>query len=87
MKIKGIKRGQTIELLQEITDIADGEEVIVEISSLSSHPLAKLTPEQRESRINQVLGAWQNNSEIDTIFSEIDRSRHDYEGRPIDSWD
>ncbi|MDJ0570946.1 MAG: hypothetical protein QNJ53_18125 [Pleurocapsa sp. MO_192.B19] len=43
MKIKGIKRGQTIELLEKIDDLADGEEIIVEILPVTFHPLANLT--------------------------------------------
>lgn len=87
MKIKGIKRGQTIELLEQINDIADGEEIIVEISPLTFHPLANLSPQERQNRIKQVLGTWQSNPEIDTIFAEIDRERHRYYGRQIDSLD
>ncbi len=87
MKIKGIKRGQTIELLEKIDDIADGEEIIVEILPVTFHPLANLTLKERQNRIKQVLGAWQNNSEIDAIFAEIDRDRHSYYGRQIDSLD
>ncbi len=87
MKIKGIKRGQIIELLEKINDIADGEEIIVEISPVTFHPLANLSPQERQNRIKQVLGAWQNDPEIDTIFAEIDRERHSYYGRQIDSLD
>ena len=87
MKIKGIKRGQTIELLDKIDNIADGEEIIVEISPVTFHPLANLNPQERQNRIKQVLGAWQNDPEIDAIFAEIDRERHSYHGRQIDSLD
>lgn len=87
MKIKGIKRGQTIELLEKVDDIADGEEIIVEISPITFHPLANLGPQERKNRIKQVLGAWQNDPEIDAIFAEIDRDRHSYHGRQIDSLD
>ena len=57
MKIKGIKRGQTIELLEKIDDIADGEEIMVEISPITFHPLANLNPQEQQNRIKQVLGA------------------------------
>lgn len=38
MKVKGIKRGQNIELLEQINEIPDGTEIIInlKISSLSS---------------------------------------------------
>ncbi len=87
MKIKGIKIGQTIELLEKIDDIADGEEIMVEISPVTFHPLANLTLPERQNRIKQALGAWQDDPEIDTIFAEIDRERHSYQGRQIDSLD
>ena len=87
MKIKGIKRGQTIELSEKIDDIADGEEIILEISPVTFHPLANLSPQERQKRIKQVLGAWQDDIEIDTIFAEINRERHKYPGRQIDSLD
>ena len=87
MKIKGIKRGQTIELLETADDIADGEEIIVEISPVTFHPLANLSSQERQTRIKQVLGAWQDDSEIDAIFAEIARDRHSYYGRQIDSLD
>ena len=87
MKIKGIKRGQIIELLEEVDDIADGEEIIVDISPVTFHPLANLSLEERQNRIKQVLGVWQNNTEIDAIFAEIDRDCHSDRGRQIDSLD
>ena len=87
MKIRGIKRGQTIELLEQVDDIADGEEIIVEISPLAFHPLANLSPQERQNRIKQVLGAWQDDPDLDAIFAEIDRDRHSYYGRQIDLLD
>ena len=83
MKIKGIKRGQTIELLENINHVADGEEIVVEIYPSYFHPLANLSIEERQNRIKQVLGAWQNNPEIDIIFAEIDRARHSDRGRRV----
>ncbi len=87
MKVKGIKRGQTIELLEQIDDIADGEEITVEISTATFHPLAHLSLKERHNRIKQVLGAWKDDAEIDEIFSEIDRDRHSYHGRQINPLD
>ena len=76
MKIKGIKKGQTIELLEKIDDIADGEEIMIEISPVNFHPLANLSRQEQQNRIKQVLGKWQNDLEIDAIFAKIDRERH-----------
>lgn len=87
MKIKGIKRGQIIELLEQVDNIADGEEILLEISPVTFHPLANLSPQERQTRIKQVLGVWQDDPEIDAIFAEIDLDRHSYHGRQIDSLD
>ena len=74
MKIKGIKRGQTIELLEQIDNIADVE-VTVKISALAYYPLANFSVEERQNKISQVLGAWKDNTQIDEIFREIERDR------------
>ena len=84
MKVKGIKRGQIIELI-EVLDIPDGEQVIVE--ALDVHPLSQLTPEERQKRIDEVLGAWKDDPDLDRIFAEIDQERHVNRGREIDSLD
>ena len=56
-------------------------------STTTFHPLAHFSAEEQQNRIKQVLGAWQDEPEIDTIFAEIDRDRHSYRGRQIDSFD
>ena len=78
MKIKGIIQGNTIKL-SEAVPAHDGTEVMVEI------PDRALTNKiDRWQQLQQVAGAWQDNSEIDGIFAEIDRERHAYRGRDID---
>ncbi|MBE9047627.1 hypothetical protein IQ255_25025 [Pleurocapsales cyanobacterium LEGE 10410] len=72
MKIRGIKQSQTIKLLEQTDNIADGEEIPLEISALFVHPLAHLSTEERQNRIKQVLGAWRDKPEINDIFTEID---------------
>jgi hypothetical protein len=84
MKVKGIKRGQTIELIEAI-DIPDGEQVTIEVVRV--HPLSHLTPEERQIRIDSALGGWKDDPNLDTIFAEIDRERHAYRGRQLDSFD
>jgi hypothetical protein len=63
MKIKGIKRGQTIELLEQINDIPDGAEIIVDVV-ISSNQIVEtaqtLSDEEKLSKLNQLFGAWQN---------------------------
>ena len=56
-------------------------------SEAAYHPLSHLSESERQSRIKQVLGAWRNDSEIDDIFTEIDRVRHQEGGKHINSFD
>lgn len=51
------------------------------------HPLFGLNFEDRKVRIHSMLGAWQGNLELDIFFSEMDKARHAYRGRQIDSFD
>jgi hypothetical protein len=88
MKIKGIKRGQIIELSEQINDIPDGTEIIVEFvipADPITENLQTLSDRERLSRLNQLFGAWQDQPELVEIFTEIDRQRHAYRGRVIDS--
>jgi hypothetical protein len=41
--VKGIKKGQTIELLTEI-DVPDGQEVLINIQGVDTFPLGKMRP-------------------------------------------
>ncbi|RAM52068.1 hypothetical protein BLD44_027530 [Mastigocladus laminosus UU774] len=90
MKIKGIKRGQTIELLEQINNIPDGTEIIVdlEITSTQIHEKKQsLTDEEKLARLNKLFGAWKDQPELMDVFTEIDKQRHTYRGRVIDSID
>ena len=78
MKVKGIIKDNTVQLSEAIT-IPDGTEVTVEISDR-----ALTSKADRWQQLQQVAGAWQDDSEIDEIFAEIDRERHAYRGRDID---
>ncbi|MES1024894.1 hypothetical protein ABN584_18885 [Gloeocapsa sp. BRSZ] len=89
MKIKGIKRGQTIELLQDI-NIPDGAEITVELVISSTENVEAnlpLTDEEKLRKLNQLFGAWKDQPELTEIFAEIDRQRHAYRGRAINSID
>jgi hypothetical protein len=81
MKVKGTKRGKNIELLEEI-NIPDGTEVHMEVEI--EQPLSK---QERLTRLNQIFGAWKNQPDLDTIFSEIDTQRHAERGRAIETLD
>lgn len=88
MKIKGIKRGKTIELLEQINHIPDGAEIIVDVVILpnkTSETTQTLNEEERLSKLNQLFGIWQHQPELVEIFAEIDEQRHAYRGRTIDS--
>lgn len=74
MKIKGIKRGKQIELLDEI-NIPDGTEIYLEVDV--EQPLSE---QERLTRLNQIFGVWKNQTELDKIFAEIDTERHAYRG-------
>jgi hypothetical protein len=90
MKIKGIKRGQTIELLEQINNIPDGTEIIVELEIAPTQihePKQPLTDEERLAKLNQLFGAWKNQPDLMEAFAEIDEERHAYRGRVIDSID
>lgn len=81
MKIKGIKRGQIIELLESI-NIPDGVEITMEVEF--EQPLDE---QERLTKLNQIFGVWRNQPELDEIFAEIDRERHADQGRAIESLD
>ncbi len=79
MKIKGIKRGKQIELLNEI-NIPDGTEIYMEVDV--EQPLSE---QERLTRLNQIFGVWKNQTELDDIFAEIDTERHAYRGRALET--
>lgn len=81
MKIQGIKRGKQIELLEEI-NIPDGTEIYIEVDV--EQPLSE---QERLTRLNQIFGAWKNQTELDDIFAEIDTERHAYRGRALETLD
>jgi hypothetical protein len=76
MKVKGIKRGKFIELLEDIS-IEDGVEVSVEFADTVIDKI-----EQWEN-LQEVIGDWKNDQEITDIFSQIDQERHADIGRPV----
>jgi hypothetical protein len=73
MKIKGIKRGQTIELLEQINDIPDGTEIIVEFiipSNQKTETPQTLSDEERLSKLNQLFGVWQDQPQLIEFFAQ-----------------
>jgi len=89
MKVKGIKQGKTIELLENI-DIPDGIEITVEIeldTTEGSSNISSSSEQERLEKLNRLFGAWSNQPDLDEIFAEIDQERHTDVGREIESLD
>lgn len=90
MKIKGIKRGQTIEILEQLNNIPDGTEIIIDLELIEKQipePKIHLTEKERLAKLNKLFGAWKNQPDLTEIFAKIDQQRHTYQSRTIDSID
>ncbi len=86
MKIKGIKRGKTIELSELVNSIPDGTEIIVELEinpDIETETKKTLTDEERLAKLNKLFGVWKNQPELIETFEEIDKERHSYRGRKL----
>lgn len=69
MKVQGIIKGNTIELLEELS-LPNGVKISLEI------PDNLIQKKSAWEQFETLIGAWENESELDDIFSEIDRERH-----------
>ncbi|GCL60011.1 hypothetical protein [Microcystis aeruginosa] len=69
MKIQGIIKGNTIELLEDLS-LPNG----VKISR--SIPDNLIQKKILWEELETLIGVWKNQPELDDIFSEIDRERH-----------
>ncbi|MEA5595494.1 hypothetical protein [Rivularia sp. UHCC 0363] len=90
MKVRGIKRGQNIELLEQVNNIPDGTEIIIDLKIYSEPNIQNkqsLTDEERLAKLNKLFGAWKDQPDLIEIYEEIDRERHSCRGRNIDSFD
>jgi len=76
MKIKGVVKGNLIELLEPI-NIPDGLEVFIDIPEDNSQK------ETQWQELEKVIGVWKNDEEITEIFDEIDKERHLDCGREV----
>lgn len=70
MKIKGIKRGQTIELLEEI-NLPDNSEIIMEIKADQLN-----SEESKRKRLQELLTQWENTDEFVQILTELHQEIH-----------
>ena len=90
MKIKGIKRGQNIEILEQLNNIPNGTEIIIDLEFIEK-PIPEqklhLTDEEKLAKLNKLFGAWKNQPDLTEIFAVIDQERHAYQGRTIDKMD
>ncbi|MDZ8091609.1 MAG: hypothetical protein RMZ42_06675 [Nostoc sp. DedQUE05] len=90
MKVRGIKRGQNIEILEQLNNIPDGTEIIIDVEIVTNQITElqpPLTDSERLARLNLLFGAWKNQPELTEVFTEIDEQRHTYQGRTLDSLD
>lgn len=77
MQVKGIIRSNSIELIEHIS-LAEGTEVVIEISENT-----QLNKKTQWQKLEKVIGSWETNAEIDSIFQNLDEERHQYSGRDI----
>jgi len=77
MKVKGIIRGKTIELLESLP-VPDGLEIFIEIPD--NLPVES---DEKWGQLQAIIEAWKNDEEITEIFDEIDRERHADLGQAI----
>ena len=80
MKIQGIIKGNTIELLDQILDkilLPDGVKISIEISD----NLIIKQPKWQE--LEAIIGVWKDDTEIDEIFDIINQERHQDLGREL----
>ena len=90
MKIRGIKRGKNIEILEQLNNIPDGTEIIIDLDFIEKEicePKVNLTEKERLAKLNKLFGVWKNQPDLTEIFVEVDQQRHTYQGRSIDSID
>jgi hypothetical protein len=71
------------ESLQQVLDLL----LVIKSQPRSAHPLTKLSLDERQKRLNQLFGSWQNQPDLDEIFAAIDRERHADRNREPVSFD
>lgn len=71
MKMKGIKRGKTIELTKEL-NIPEGQEIWIDIQD------GQLTsPEERLRQINEILDNWEGREDFIKTMEELEREKEE----------
>jgi hypothetical protein len=80
MKIQGIIKGNTIELLDQILDkilLPDGVKISIEI------PDNLIIKQPKWQELEAIIGVWKDDTEIDEIFDIINQERHQDLGREL----
>ncbi|MDM9380799.1 hypothetical protein QUB80_08790 [Chlorogloeopsis sp. ULAP01] len=76
MKIKGIKRGKTIEIFAEI-NIPDGQEIIIEIQEEQL-----LSEEERHKRMKELLATlWEDKENFVKTMEELEKEKNVSNGK------
>lgn len=71
MKIRGIKRGQTIELLERVNNIPDGTEIIVDIQ-----PIQLMSDEERRLKLKEFFETdWEGREDFIKTMEELQKEK------------
>ena len=79
MKIKAIKKGNSLQLKENI-NVPDGQEIIIFIDD---YELQSQKKSVKWEDFEEVIGAWKDDEEITQIFEEINQERHQDLGREV----
>lgn len=79
MKIKAIKKGNSLQLKENI-NVPDGQEIIIFIDD---YELQSQKKSVKWEDFEEVIGAWKDDEEITQIFAEINQERYQDLGREI----
>lgn len=71
MQIKGIKRGKTIELTNELK-IPDGREIWLDI-----HDAQLTSPEERLKQLHEILDNWEGREDFIKTMEELEREKEE----------
>jgi antitoxin ParD1/3/4 len=81
MKVRGIKRGKNIEIVEQVNNIQDVTQIIIDVEFIESQitePQQALTETEKLAKLNQLFGACKNQPELTEIFTEIDLYKPQY---------
>ena len=88
MKVRGIKRGQNIEILEILNNIPDGTEIIIDLEFIENQitkPQQALTETEKLAKLNQLFGAWKNQPELQQLQVECNTIKG-ADPAPLQDW-